>query len=53
MNPYAKFIVAALGGAITAALAIVPPHTNLWMVLTVLAASLTAAGVYAVPNQKA
>lgn len=50
MNTYAKFIVAAVGGAVTSLLAVVPPHTTFWNVLTVLSAALTAASVYAVPN---
>ena len=47
---YAKFFVAVLGGAVTAALAVFPPGTTTWNLLTVLSAALTAAGVYLVPN---
>lgn len=50
---YAKFVIAGVGGAVTALLAIVPPQTTVWSVLTVLAAALTAAGVYVVPNKSA
>ena len=49
-SPYAKGIVAIIGAAVTAALGIVPPHTTTWQILTVLAAAVTAAGVYLVPN---
>jgi len=49
-SPYAKGIVAIIGAAVTAALGIVPPHTTTWQILTVLAAAVTAAGVYVVPN---
>lgn len=47
---YAKFVVALLGVAVTTTLGLVPPTTTLWIVLTVAAAVLTAASVYAVPN---
>ena len=50
---YAKAIVAVLGAAITAALGIIPANTALWQILTVLSAAVTAAAVYAVPNQPA
>lgn len=48
--PYAKFVVAILGAGTTAALGLIGPGTDLFIVLTVLSAMLTAAGVYAVPN---
>jgi hypothetical protein len=50
---YAKAIVAICGAAVTAALGIIPANTTLWQILTVLAAAITAAGVYLVPNQPA
>ena len=53
MKAYAKAIVAVLGAAITAALGIVPEGSTLWGVLTVVAAAVTAIGVYAVPNTPA
>lgn len=49
-SPYAKAIVAIIGATVTAALGIVPPHSTTWEILTVLAAAVTAAGVYLVPN---
>ena len=49
--PYAKFIVAILGAGITAALGVVAPDTDIWRVLTIAAAVVTAAGVYATPNK--
>lgn len=49
-SPYAKAIVAIVGAAVTAGLGIVPPHSTMWQILTVLAAAVTAAGVYLVPN---
>lgn len=50
IRTYAKALVAVLGAGITAALGIVPPDSDLWNVLTVLAAMLTVASVYAVKN---
>lgn len=50
MSQYAKAIVAVIGAAITTALGLIPPNTSLWIVLTILSAALTAAGVYLVPN---
>lgn len=47
---YAKAVVAVIGAAITAALGIVPPDTDLWAWLTVLSAAITAVAVYQVPN---
>lgn len=46
----AKALVAIAGAAVTAALGIFPAHTAAWEALTILAAALTAAGVYLVPN---
>jgi hypothetical protein len=46
---YGKFIVAILGVAVTTLLGIVAPDTDLWKVLTVASAVLTAIGVYAAP----
>ena len=47
---FAKAIVASLGGAITAAIAIVAPGSTVWAALTIVSAAITAAGVYIVPN---
>lgn len=46
----AKFVVAAIGGAVTALLAIVPASSTTWNVLTVVSVSLTAITTYLVPN---
>lgn len=46
----AKAIIAILGAAVTAALGIFPANTTTWTVLTIVAAAITAAGVYLVPN---
>jgi len=51
MMQYAKAFVAIAGAAVTAALGIIPPSNASWGTLTVLAAALTAAGVYLVPNK--
>jgi hypothetical protein len=51
VQKYAKAIVAVLGAAITAALGLAPQGTQVWTVLTIVAAALTAAGVYLVPNE--
>lgn len=48
---YAKTFVAIAGSTVTAALALFPPSSTTWQILTVLSAALTAAGVYAVPNK--
>lgn len=50
---YAKFAVAILGGAVTSALALFPPESTTWHVLTILSAAITAAGVYLTPNKPA
>lgn len=50
MSKYAKAIVAIVGSAVTAALAIFPPGTTTYNALTILSAAITAAAVYAVPN---
>lgn len=50
MGAYAKFIVAAVGGAVSALLAIVPADTNTWNILTVVSLSVTAIGTYLVKN---
>lgn len=49
---YAKAVVAIVGAGVTAALGIIPANTTTWTVLTVISASLTAAGVYLVPNKQ-
>ena len=48
--PYAKSIVAVLGVGITTLLGLIAPDTDLFTVLTVVSAMITAAGVYLVPN---
>lgn len=53
MNEYAKAIVAIIGVGTMTLLALIPPETTLWIVLTVAAAMTTAAGVYLVPNEPA
>lgn len=45
-----KSVVAILGTAVTSILALVPPESVLSTVLTIVAAVLTAVGVYMVPN---
>lgn len=46
----AKAWIAIAGAGVTAALGIFPPDTNVYRALTIVAALLTAAAVYAVPN---
>lgn len=48
----AKALVAIAGSTVTAALGLIPPHSTVWTILTILSAALTAAGVYLVPNAK-
>lgn len=48
---YAKALVAISGATVTSALALFPPQTTVWTVLTIVSAGLTAAGVYLVPNK--
>lgn len=50
ISNYSKAIVAILGVGITTALDLITPDTDLWMVLKIVSAMLTAAGVYLVPN---
>lgn len=50
---YAKAVVAIIGAGITAALGIIAPDTDLFTVLTIASAMVTAAGVYLVPNAPA
>lgn len=52
MNRYVKFIVAAVGGAITSALTIWGPDTTVGQVLVVASALITAISVYAFPNEQ-
>lgn len=52
MTAYAKAIVAIAGAAVTAALGIFPANSTTWTILTIVAAVLTATGVYLVPNAK-
>lgn len=49
----AKFVVAAVGGAVTALIAIVPPGSTTWNVLTVVSVTVTAITTYLVPNAEA
>ena len=49
--PYMKFVAAILGAIITSALTVVGPDTDLFKVLTVVSAGITAVAVYLVPNQ--
>lgn len=49
---YAKAVVAILGGAVTAAVGVVPPHSTTWQILEIVSATCTATGVYLVPNRK-
>lgn len=53
LSRYVKFIIAILGAGVTAALGVVSPDTDLFNVLTIAAAVVTAAGVYAAPNTPA
>ena len=53
MSKYAKAVIAIVGAAVTAALGIFPSGSPVWTVLQVVAAVLTAAGVYSVPNASA
>jgi len=48
----AKFVVAAVGGAVTALLVTVPQGSTAWNVLTVVSLSVTAIATYLVPNAK-
>lgn len=45
-----KALWAALGGAASAVLAVVPPDTTEWRAASIVAAVLTALGVYVLPN---
>lgn len=51
--PYAKAVIAIIGAGLTAALGLIAPDTDLFTVLTILSAMVTAAGVYAIPNRPA
>lgn len=46
----AKFLVAVVGAGVTSALTIWGPETSVGQVLVVVAAVLTAVGVWATPN---
>ncbi len=48
---YAKALVAVVGAAVTAALAIFPAGSTTYNALTIAAAALTALAVYLVPNK--
>lgn len=52
MSKYAKAIIAIVGAAVTAALGVFPPSSPAWTVAQIIAAVLTASGVYVVPNVK-
>lgn len=47
---WAKALVATVGAAVTAALGILPAGSTTWTILTIVAAAVTALGVYLVPN---
>jgi hypothetical protein len=49
----AKAYAALLGAVLTAVLGTVPPHTQLWTVLTLVSAVLTSVATYVVPNADA
>ena len=53
MSRYAKAIVAILGAAVTSALTVWGPDTNVGRFLVIASAALTAAAVYQVPNTPA
>jgi len=48
---YSKAGAAIIGAGVTAGLGIVTPDTELYNVLTIVSAMLTAFAVYAVPNK--
>lgn len=49
----AKALVAIIGAGVTSALAIFPPDTDTYTVLTIASAVITAALVYLTPNTPA
>jgi len=53
LKPYAKSIVAALGGALTVAATFVAPASTWGHIIAIALGALTVAGVYAVPNTPA
>lgn len=53
MQAYAKAIVAVIGSAITAALAIFPKDSTTYHALIIASAALTTLAVYLVPNAPA
>lgn len=53
ISPYAKFYITLVGVAVTSALALIPPTTPLWIVLTIVSGLVTAALTYQVPNAPA
>lgn len=53
LKEYAKAIVAALGGVLEAAIQLFPVTSNTGHVLSLIVATLTAAGVYTVRNAPA
>ncbi len=53
MQHYAKAVVAIIGVGITTTLGLISPDTDLFTVLTIVSAMLTAVGVYVVPNTPA
>lgn len=46
----AKAWAALIGGIVVAILGTVPPHTQAWTILTVVAAVCTGVATYVVPN---
>lgn len=47
----AKFVVAVIGGGLTAGQAILTPDTTAYNLVTVALATVTAISVYLVPNE--
>jgi hypothetical protein len=46
---YAKFIVGAIGSAVTACLGLIPESSTTWTILTIISAVATALGVFFAP----
>lgn len=46
---YAKFIVGAVGSAVTACLGLIPDGSTTWTILTIVSAVATALGVFFAP----
>ena len=48
----AKAWAALVGAVVTAVLGTVPPHTEVWTILTAVAAVCTALATFAIPNKR-